>query len=245
MKTLPGKSGVMAAEQVAEALNPVNIHAAPTKLVCLENTHNKAGGILYPLEEIRRIGVLCNQRDIRVHIDGARLWNATAATGIPEADYAGAADTVSVCFSKGLGAPVGSALCGAKDVIEVARRKRKILGGGMRQAGVIAAGALFALRNHRARLCDDHANARRLAEAVGALQGIRVDLNAVHTNIVMIEITAKATAQHVSDKMKEEGVLINAMRPQVLRAVTHLDVNARDIEQVIGAFQRVSSRFEG
>jgi threonine aldolase len=104
---------------------------------------------------------------------------------------------------------------------------------------------LFALRNHRARLCDDHANARRLAEAIGALQGIRVDFDTIHTNIVMIEITAKATAQQVSDKMKEEGVLINAMRPQVLRAVTHLDVNARDIEQVIGAFQRVSSRFEG
>jgi threonine aldolase len=242
MKTLSGQYGVMTAAQIEQAINAPNIHAAPTTLVCLENTHNKAGGTLYPLEEIARIGALCRERGIRLHLDGARLWNASAATGTPEADFAREADTVSVCFSKGLGAPVGSALCGTRELIETARRKRKILGGGMRQAGVIAAGALFALRNHRTRLLEDHANARRLAEAVGALPGFRIELGAVQTNIVMIEISAGSTAQQVSDMMKNEGVLINAMRPQVLRAVTHLDVNAREIECVIGAFQRVSQK---
>jgi len=242
MKTLQGARGVISAAQVEEAVNPANIHAAATTLVCLENTHNKAGGTIYPREEMERISDLCKRGDMRLHLDGARLWNASAATGIPERDYAELADTVSVCFSKGLGAPVGSALCGSQEVIERARRKRKILGGGMRQAGIIAAGALYALRNHRVRLVEDHANARCLAEAINELPGIKVDLEGVQTNIVMIEITGNATAQQVSAMMKEEGVLINAMRPKVLRAVTHLDVSARDIEKAIEAFARISRR---
>ncbi|HPU83780.1 MAG TPA: GntG family PLP-dependent aldolase [Candidatus Latescibacteria bacterium] len=242
MKTLQGARGVISAAQVEEAVNPSNIHAAATTLVCLENTHNKAGGTIYPREEMERISDLCKRADTRLHLDGARLWNASAATGIPERDYAELADTVSVCFSKGLGAPVGSALCGSQEVIERARRKRKILGGGMRQAGIIAAGALYALRNHRTRLVEDHANARRLAEAVNELPGIRVDLEGVHTNIVMIEITGNATAQQVSTMMKEEGVLINAMRPKVLRAVTHLDVSSGDVEKAIEAFARISRK---
>lgn len=242
MKTLQGARGVISAAQVEEAVNPANIHAAATTLVCLENTHNKAGGTIYPREEMERISDLCKRGDMRLHLDGARLWNASAATGIPERDYAELADTVSVCFSKGLGAPVGSALCGSQEVIERARRKRKILGGGMRQAGIIAAGALYALRNHRVRLVEDHMNARRLAEAINELPGIKVDLEGVQTNIVMIEITGNATAQQVSAMMKEEGVLINAMRPKVLRAVTHLDVSARDIEKAIEAFARISRK---
>ncbi len=242
MKTLQGARGVISAAQVEEAVNPANIHAAATTLVCLENTHNKAGGTIYPREEMERISDLCKRGDMRLHLDGARLWNASAATGIPERDYAELADTVSVCFSKGLGAPVGSALCGAQEVIERARRKRKILGGGMRQAGIIAAGALYALRNHRARLVEDHMNARRLAEAINELPGIKVDLEGVQTNIVMIEITGNATAQQVSAMMKDEGVLINAMRPKVLRAVTHLDVSSRDVEKAIEAFARISRR---
>ena len=242
MKTLQGARGVISAAQVEEAVNPSNIHAAATTLVCLENTHNKAGGTIYPREEMERISDLCKRADTRLHLDGARLWNASAATGIPERDYAELADTVSVCFSKGLGAPVGSALCGSQEVIERARRKRKILGGGMRQAGIIAAGALYALRNHRTRLVEDHANARRLAEAVNELPGIKVDLEGVHTNIVMIEITGNATAQQVSTMMKEEGVLINAMRPKVLRAVTHLDVSSGDVEKAIEAFARISRK---
>lgn len=242
MKTLQGARGVISAAQVEEAVNPANIHAAATTLVCLENTHNKAGGTIYPREEMERISDLCKRGDMRLHLDGARLWNASAATGIPERDYAELADTVSVCFSKGLGAPVGSALCGAQEVIERARRKRKILGGGMRQAGIIAAGALYALRNHRARLVEDHMNARRLAEAINELPGIKVDLEGVQTNIVMIEITGNATAQQVSAMMKDEGVLINAMRPKVLRAVTHLDVSSRDVEKAIEAFARISRK---
>jgi len=240
IKTLPGNRGVITAAQIAEAMNPYTLHVAPTKLVCIENTHNRAGGTLFPLDEIERIAALCREKEIRYHLDGARLWNASVATGIPEATYAKHVDTVSVCFSKGLGAPVGSALCGPKEVIERARRKRKILGGGMRQAGIIAAGALYALRNNRERLVEDHANARRLAEGISGLPGMRVDASAVVTNMVLIEITAKVPASEVSARMKAEGVLINPIRPTVLRAVTHLDVSARDIEKVIEACAKVS-----
>lgn len=240
IRPLPGKRGVITADQVAAAINPTNLHYPPTKLVCIENTHNRAGGAVFPLDEIERVGKLCREKGVRLHLDGARLWNASAATGIPEREYARHADTVSVCFSKGLGAPVGSALAGTKATIALARRRRKTLGGGMRQAGIIAAGALYGLRNHRARLVEDHANARKLAEAVAELPGCRIDLEGVVTNLVIIEITAPTSAQQVSDYLREQGVLINAIRPTALRAVTNLNVTSRDIDRAIEAFRRVA-----
>ena len=166
-RCLPGVRGLFTVADVEAALRPADQHFAPTKLVCLENTHNRGGGSVWPMERIREIADVSRARGLRLHLDGARLWNAAVATGIPERDYAAHFDSVSVCFSKGLGAPIGSALCGTREFIQRARRFRKMYGGGMRQAGIIAAGALHALEHHRARLAEDHANARALAEEIG------------------------------------------------------------------------------
>ena len=162
-RCLNGLRGVFTAADVEAALRPADHHFAPTRLVCVENTHNRGGGKIWPFERIQEVAAAARQHDLRLHLDGARLWNASVATGIPERDYAAPFDTISVCFSKGLGAPVGSALAGSRAFIERARRFRKMFGGGMRQVGIIAAGALFALRHHRARLAEDHANAKALA----------------------------------------------------------------------------------
>ncbi len=240
VRTIPGERGVITADQIRPNINPPDIHRAPTSLVCIENTHNRAGGAIFPLDEIERISQLCRERNMRLHLDGARLWNAAAATGISEAEYCRHVDTTSVCFSKGLGAPVGSVLCGTKDAITLARRKRKVLGGGMRQAGIIAAGALYALRNNRERLVEDHENAKRLAYAVNELPGFNVDVEHVETNIAFIEITAPIPAKDVADRLRTEGVLILALRPTALRAVTHLDISRNDIDRAIDAFARVS-----
>jgi len=240
IRTIQGRRGVIIADQVAAEINPDNIHNAPTRLVCLENTHNRAGGAIYPLDEIACIGTLCRERGLRLHLDGARLWNASAATGILEREYVRHVDTVSVCYSKGLGAPVGSALCGTNEVIARARQRRKVLGGGMRQAGIIAAGALYALRHHRERLPQDHANAKRLAGGIADMRGIRVDAAAVETNIVVIEIAPPVPAAEVSRRLQELGVLINPIRPTALRAVTHLDVSRADIDAAIEAFNKVT-----
>jgi threonine aldolase len=240
VRTIPGVRGMMTADQIRPNINPVDLHRAPTSLVCIENTHNRAGGAVYPIGEIEKISDLCAERGIRLHLDGARLWNATAATGIAEKEYAALVDTVSVCFSKGLGAPVGSALVGSRDVIEFARRKRKLLGGGMRQAGVIASGALYAIRNHRPRLVKDHENAAHLAEAVNEMDGFSVDVDNVETNILFIEVTAPIAAADVVTRLNDEGVAILALRPTAMRAVTHLDVSREDIDKAIDAFARVS-----
>ncbi len=240
MKLLPGERGALSAENIEAAINPTDVHRAPTKLVCVENTHNRAGGAVFPLTELERIGKLCKRNGMRLHMDGARLWNATAASGISEAEYARHVDTVQVCFSKGLGAPVGSAICGTKEAIALARRRRKTLGGGMRQAGIVAAGALFALRNNRARLADDHANAKRLAECVNETPGFSVDVANVETNILFIEVTAPVAAPEIVGRLEERGVRIMAPRPTAMRAVTNLGVSADDIERTIGAFAAVS-----
>lgn len=240
VRTIPGVRGVITADQIRPNINPPDIHRPATSLVCIENTHNRAGGAIFPLDEIERISQLCRERDMRLHLDGARLWNATAATGITEAEYCCHVDTVSVCFSKGLGAPVGSVLCGSKAAIAIARRKRKVLGGGMRQAGIIAAGALYALRNNRERLVEDHENMQRFAHAVNELPGFSVDVDRVETNIAFIEITAPIPAKEVADRLRAEGVLILALRPTALRAVTHLNVSRVDIDHAIDTFARVS-----
>ncbi len=240
VRTIPGVRGVLTADDIRPNINPDDLHRAPTSLVCIENTHNRAGGAVYPIDEIERIGALCAEHKLNLHLDGARLWNATAATGIAERDYAKHVRTVSVCFSKGLGAPVGSALCGPRDLIAYARRKRKMLGGGMRQAGVIAAGAQYAIRNHRERMPEDHENAKRLAVAVNELPGFSVDVEHVETNILFIEVTAPIAASDVASLLGEEGVAILALRPTAMRAVTHLDVSRREIDEAIEAFARVS-----
>jgi threonine aldolase len=237
---LPGERGVIRAKDIEAEINPDDVHRPPSKLVCIENTHNRAGGAVFPLDEIERIAALCNRTGMRFHMDGARLWNASVASGISEAEYAKHVDTAQVCFSKGLGAPLGSAICGTKETIVLARRKRKTLGGGMRQAGIAAAGALFALRNNRERLAEDHANAKRLAEGVSGLPGLGVDVADIETNIAFIEVTAPIAAKDVAARLEEMGVLILATGPTTLRAVTNLDVSAADTERAIEAIQRVS-----
>ncbi len=237
---IAGKYGVITAEQIAAAIRPGDAHFPRTQLICLENTHNRAGGTIFPLEEIRRIRETARSHNLKMHLDGARLWNASVATGIPMNEYAQYFDSVSVCFSKGLGAPVGSMLTGDADLIRQAHRNRKIFGGGMRQAGILAAAALYAIDHHIDRLAEDHSRARKLAEAVSTLPGLFVDLEYLHTNLIFIELQncALSAAQAV-DALREQGVLIMATGPSRLRAVIHLDVPEQQIDQAIGAFQKV------
>ena len=202
------------------------------KLVWLENTHNGAGGVVWPLDLIVAVARTARAEGLAMHLDGARLWNASAASGVGEADYADHFDSVSVCFSKGLGAPVGSALVGGRDLIARARRFRSAYGGGMRQAGIIAAGALHALEHHRVRLGDDHANARALGEGLATIDGIEIDLETVETNIVKFRLKSISAGRFI-DLAAEHGVLMLPLGPDTVRAVTCLDVSSADIATAI------------
>lgn len=235
-RLLRTQRGMFTADDLRAALRPANLHFPQTRLVCVENTHNRGGGSIWPIEQIAEVSEAARQAGLGMHMDGARLWNASAATGIPESKYAGYCDSVSVCFSKGLGAPVGSALAGSEEFIARARRIRKMFGGGMRQAGIIAAGALHAMRNHRQRLTDDHANARRLAEALAAMPGVELDVADVETNIVVFRVTSMPAADLVA-KVQAAGVLLLDMGPEYIRAVTNLMVDAAGIDAAIAAFR--------
>ncbi|MGF1490393.1 MAG: low-specificity L-threonine aldolase [Prochloraceae cyanobacterium] len=230
-RLIEGKNGIFTAADLQKVLHPNNIHFPRTKLVCLENTHNRGGGSIYPFSNIQEISEICRQRGLKLHLDGARFWNACVATGISEAEYAQPFDTVSVCFSKGLGAPVGSALVGSQESIDRARRFRKMFGGGMRQAGIIAAAALYALKHHRSRLAEDHENAKILATGLKAIEGIKINLEAVQTNIVIFE-TENISAGVLGAKLQEKGVAILAIGGNKLRAVTSLAVTREQIEKV-------------
>lgn len=239
-RTINGTRGVITPEQIAALLRPAVYYMPTTKLIAIENTHNSAGGTIFPVEEIKRIAVFAREQGLRLHLDGARLWNASAATKISLKEYASVCDSVSVCFSKGLGAPVGSALAGSREFIERARRVRKMFGGGMRQVGILAAAALHALEHHRARLVDDHRNARNLAEGLAALEGVRIDLASVQTNIVMIDLAAtKREAATVVSQLREEGVWVVPFGKHVLRAVTHLEISAEAILRALAAFKKI------
>jgi threonine aldolase len=234
MRPIAGQYGVMTVEDIESAIRPRNVHHPISRLICLENTHNRAGGTIIPIERIREIRDLVNRTGLKLHLDGARLWNAHVATGIPLAEYAKYFDSVSLCFSKGLGAPVGSLIAGSRDFIEGAHRYRKIFGGGMRQAGIIAAGALFAVKNHISRLASDHENARRLAEAISKIDGVEVDLNSVQTNILYFSISHElGPAERIVSRFREQNILMISLSKQRIRAVTHLDVSSKDIQQVI------------
>lgn len=236
-RLIPGRRGLFTAADVRAVLRPQNVHFPRTKLVCVENTHNRGGGSVWPIEEIREIARVAGEAGLRTHMDGARVWNASVATGVPEWEYASCFDSVSVCFSKGLGAPVGSALAGTREFIDRARRFRKQFGGGMRQSGIIAAGALYALEHHRARLVEDHANARRLAEGLADCPGIEVDITTVETNIVFIKVTAMP-ASELSARLKSAGVLANASGNQI-RVVTHLDVSRDQVDEAVRILRQV------
>jgi threonine aldolase len=235
-----GARGVITAEQVAERIRPDDEHYTRTRVVAIENTHNHSGGTVFPLAEMERLRKLTAQHGILVHLDGARIWNAHVATGVPLAQYAALVDSVSVCFSKGLGCPVGSAVIGDRDFVERARRARKRFGGGMRQAGILAAACLYALDHHLQRLAVDHSNALLLARALKGLAGVQVDLEAVQTNIVYFDVKDTGrTAKEVVDRLDAHGVRVIALGPTRLRLVTHLDVDKAGCEYAADVLRRV------
>lgn len=229
-RTVDGTNGVLRLEQLVGLVRRSgDDHLVRTQLLCLENTHNRGAGRIQPYEIVEAICKWAHQSELRTHLDGARLFNAVVATGIDARRWAQHFDTVSVCFSKGLGAPVGSALVGPKDQIKKARRVRKLFGGGMRQAGIIAAGALYALDHHIERMADDHANARRLGQAASEIPGLKLVGDQVDTNIVIFHVEPKlGTAAEFCQKLKSRGVLMLAIGAQQVRAVTHLDVDEAD-----------------
>jgi threonine aldolase len=245
IRPLPGTRGVFTAGSL-RAANPVvddytpRALSAPPRLVCLENTHNGAGGSIWPLETQRDVLGAAPELGLATHLDGARLWHAAAATGIPERDYAEGFDSVSVCFSKGLGAPMGSALAGAASFVRRARRFKQLYGGGFRQAGMMAAGALHALAHHRARLPEDHRRAAALAAVLAELPGVVIDLDGVETNIIRFRSTG-LPAPALARRCREAGVALLAYGPEELRAVLHLDVSDADAERAADVFRRVLS----
>ncbi|MBL4640369.1 MAG: aminotransferase class I/II-fold pyridoxal phosphate-dependent enzyme [Verrucomicrobiales bacterium] len=235
---LDGERGQFTAAQLEAVLPPRDDHFAQPSLVCIENTHNRGGGSVWPLEQIESVTSTARGHGLALHLDGARLWNASAASGVSGAGYAGHFDTVSVCFSKGLGAPVGSILAGSADVIAKARFFRKQQGGAMRQVGILAAAAAHALEHNRARLADDHANCRALANGLAKLPGLEVDAEGVETNMLFIG-TGERDAAALAKRLDESGIRLLATGPHTLRAVTNLTVSAGEIVQVITAFEEL------
>jgi threonine aldolase len=233
-----GERGVFSAEQVRQAIRPKLYYLAQTGLVCLENTHNAAGGRIWPLSVAREILEIAHAHGIPVHLDAARIFNASVATGIPVSELVRGFDSVMFCLSKGLGCPVGSLLCGSREFIEEARRVRKALGGGMRQAGILAAAGLYALEHHVERLAEDHENARILAQGLAEIPCLSV--TPPETNIVMVEILRGPTAAELAERLKRRGVLVApagaGTEARKLRLVTHLDVSREDILRTIDLF---------
>lgn len=228
-RTVDGAGGVMRLEQLTPLIRADNEHLVRTRLVCLENTHNRGAGRIQPYEIVESICNWAHGAGLVTHLDGARLFNAVVASGIEAHRWAQHFDTVSVCFSKGLGAPVGSALSGPKELMQKARRHRKLFGGGMRQAGVLAAAALYALDHHVDRLAEDHANAQRLATAIRGAGGLKLASDTVDTNIVIFQVDPSlGTAAEFCAHLKDRGLLMLAVAAQQVRAVTHLDVNEAD-----------------
>jgi threonine aldolase len=239
-RTIDGDRGILSVQDLRDKIRPDDGHYVRTRLLVLENTHNRGGGRVHPYESVVEIAGWARAHGLALHLDGARLMNAVVASGIPSADWARHFDTVSICFSKGLGAPVGSAIAGTAELIRKAHRLRKVFGGGMRQAGVIAAGALYALENHVERLADDHAHARLLAHAVEETEGLCLESGSVETNLVWIAVDPSlGTAPAVAARLREAGVLVSALGPQVLRACTHLDVSREDVEYAAAMLRRL------
>ncbi len=234
--------GTLALDQIEAAIRPDNIHFPRTRLITLENTHNRCYGSPLDVAYMRSVGELARRHGLKVHVDGARLFNAAIALQVDARDLVVDADSVTFCLSKGLAAPVGSVVCGTREFIAEARRARKVVGGGMRQAGVLAAAGIVALTEMVDRLAEDHANARRLAEGLADVAGLATEPERVKTNILYIEITRPdLTAQALVERLNGEGVRVLATGPRQVRAVTNYHVSAEDIEYALGVFQRVLS----
>jgi threonine aldolase len=249
MRPVKTERGFLTPDQVQEALRPANIHIPATGLVCLENTHNRHGGTCLSPEEIAAVAEVAHGAGVPVHVDGARLFNAAVALGRDVREFAAPADSVTFCLSKGLAAPVGSVVCGSAAFIERARRVRKMVGGGMRQAGILAAAGVVALEGMVHRLAEDHVNARALAEAVAKMPGLAVDLDSVQTNIVIIRVNrgdrtrSVAATEELVKGCAARKVKIHAMGPMAIRCVTHKDVDAEDTRRAIDAFRELTARW--
>jgi threonine aldolase len=238
---LEGTHGRFSPDQVvSEIRDRTSVHVAPTRIVAVENTHNSSGGRVWPLVEIDAIVATCREHDLAVHLDGARLVNAAVASGVDSARVAGSFDTVTLCFSKGLGCPLGAVIAGSHELMHAARRGKHFFGGAMRQAGIVAAAALYALDHHVDRIADDHRRARQLAEGL-VDAGVKVDLDQVETNFVQIDVGPERA--DAIERMKEQGVLVSTtVHPTVVRAVTHLDISDDDVETAIAAIPRALTR---
>ncbi|MBA3491358.1 MAG: low-specificity L-threonine aldolase [Rubrobacteraceae bacterium] len=235
LRTLPGENGVLDPETVRSSVRPDDVHFPRSRLLCLENTHNTSGGKVFPLEDFAAVAATAKDLGLKVHLDGARLFNAQAATGTPASEWCVHADTVSVCSSKGLGAPVGSLLAGDEETIMEARRARKAFGGGMRQAGIIAAASLYAFENHVDRLAEDHAQARDLAS------GLREAGYKVHDPETNLLLVAVDDPSEFLQALAREGVLATPGKPGYVRLCTHLDVGHKEIEKAVEAAARITA----
>ncbi len=239
-----GERGIMTAEQVEAAIRPNDPHSITTALICIENTHNAGGGTIYPLSTIEKIRALAVRHGIPMHLDGARLFNAVAATTLPAAVYAQHFETVSLCLSKGLGAPVGSLLISNDQrLMDRARRFRRMYGGAMRQAGILAAAGIYALERHVARLKTDHDHAKKLARLLQQIPAIQIAPQHVETNIVMFDIVdERRSSAQLMAALKEHGVLVNAVGGQSYRAVTHLQITDKQIDEAAAVFANILTR---
>jgi len=238
-----GDRGIMTAEQVEAAIRPKDPYSIPTGLICIENTHNSGGGTIYSLSTIEKIRAIATKHGIPMHLDGARLFNAVAATTLPAATYAQHFETVSFCLSKGLGAPAGSLLVSSDtQLIERARRFRRMYGGAMRQSGILAAAGIHALEHHVARLKHDHDHAKKLARALQQIPAVRIAPQHVETNIVIFDVPDhRLTPADLVTQLKDHGVLIHAIGGRSFRAVTHLNISTKQIDEAAGVFARVLS----
>jgi threonine aldolase len=238
VKLLQGDRGRITADQVLLGINPEDNHKAHTSLVCLENTSNRGGGSCYDFEEIKKIKNVCEQHNLRYHLDGARLFNALIAKNETPKQYGNLFDSISICLSKSLGCPVGSLLLGKKDFIKKTKRIRKVFGGGMRQAGFLAAAGIYALKNNIDRLAEDHANAKKIADAIREKDFVQQILP-VETNIVIFEMKPGSPATEVVKKLKEKQVLAYAISPSRVRLVVHLDISKEMVEETISVFRQL------
>ncbi|RJR38749.1 MAG: low-specificity L-threonine aldolase [Desulfobacteraceae bacterium] len=229
--------GTISLAAIEAAIRPDNVHYPITRMIAVENTHNRCGGSPLPLSYMQQVGDLARRHGLKIHLDGARLFNAAVALGVKAQDLAAVADSVNICLSKGLGAPVGSLVCGSREFIARAKRARKVVGGGMRQAGVLAAAGIVALTEMVDRLAEDHANARRLAEGLAEIQGILLGPETIRTDIVIFDLTG-VDAPTLAARLGEAGVRVLPTSPTQIRAVTNYHVTADDIEYAIGVFRR-------
>ena len=237
--TIPNQpDGTLRLEDIEAAIRGDNVHFPRTRLICLENTHNRCHGSALTVEYMEAVAELARKRGLRVHLDGARIFNAAVALGIDVKEIARYADSVAFCLSKGLSAPVGSLVCGSGEFIAEARRNRKVLGGGMRQCGIIAAAGITALEDMTERLAEDHANAHRLAEGIAEIQGLSIETEKVQTNIVYFDLASeKFTAEEFAKRLIDRGVKVIQLGPARFRAVTHYGISAEDIDLALAALR--------